>query len=76
MPLTEMIPGLSDAELASFRLNALRQIDMGGDRQAAAIDILPFIDEEIGARASRQPPPTTRRRRTKGDPPPADPTNS
>ncbi|WP_312163836.1 hypothetical protein [Phenylobacterium sp.] len=68
MPLNELIPGLTDAELASFRVNALRQIDLGGKRQAAAIDILPVIDEEIGVRAARQPPPAPRRRRAKAEP--------
>lgn len=72
MPLTELIPGLTDAELASFRANALRQIDLGGKRQAAAIEILPVIEEEIGVRASRQPPPAPKRRRAKAEPAPAE----
>lgn len=72
MPLTELIPGLTDAELASFRLNALHQIDIGGVRQAAAIDILPHIEEEIGVRAARQPPPAPRRKRAKAEPTPAE----
>lgn len=72
MPLTELIPGLTDAELASFRANALRQIDLGGKRQAAAIEILPLIEEEIGGRAARQPPPAPKRRRTKAEPAPVE----
>lgn len=66
MPLTEMIPTMSDADLASLKVNALRQIEVGTpQRKLAAEGLLPIIESELGAREAAKPPPTPKVRRKK-----------
>lgn len=64
MPLADLIPDMSDADLKVLRANALRLIDSGGPEQrASASDILPVIDGEVAVRLERQPPPPPKKTR-------------
>lgn len=64
MPLADLIPDMSDADLKVLRANALRLIDTGEPKQqASATDILPVIDSEVAARLERQPPPPPKKTR-------------
>ena len=64
MSLNDLIPTMNDADLATFRANAVRQMEVGdAKRQTAASEILPVIDEEIEARALRAPPVVAKTRR-------------
>lgn len=66
MPLTDMIPSMTDAELASLKVNALRQIDIGTpERKLAAEGLLPIIEGEMGAREAAKPPPAPKAPRKK-----------
>lgn len=52
-PLAEMIPAMSDADLATLRANAARLVESGdSNRVMAASDILPVIDSEVARRAA------------------------
>ncbi|HEV7351971.1 MAG TPA: hypothetical protein VGN74_02435 [Brevundimonas sp.] len=56
-PLAEMIPAMSDADLASLRVNARRLVEHGASSQVmAASDILPVIDTELARRAALPKP--------------------
>lgn len=50
--LAEKIPGMSDADLATLRINAGHLVEHGLPGQvAAASDIIPLIDIEVARRA-------------------------
>lgn len=58
MPLSDMIPTMSDADLKTLRANATRLQAHGvTTQQSAASEILPVIDAEIADRAARNPKP-------------------
>ena len=56
-PLAEMIPAMSDADLASLRVNAARLVEHGAAGQMlAASEIIPIIDTELARRAALPKP--------------------
>jgi hypothetical protein len=54
MTLSERIPNMTDAELASLHVNALRLSAGDGVRNRAAADLLPALEAEVSARKVRQ----------------------
>jgi hypothetical protein len=67
MTLTERIPSMTDAELASLYANAVRLCAGDGARKSQA-DLVPALEAEIGARKKVRPASTsasagTRKRR-------------
>jgi hypothetical protein len=56
MALADMIPTLTDAALASLRVNAQRLEAAGGRQQQQAIEALPLIEAELAVRLARKPP--------------------
>jgi hypothetical protein len=54
MTLAERIPNLTDAELASLHVNALRLSAGSGRRNREAADLLPALEAEVSARKLRR----------------------
>jgi hypothetical protein len=54
MTLAERIPHLTDAELASLHVNALRLSAGAGRRNREAADLLPALEAEVSARKLRR----------------------
>jgi hypothetical protein len=53
MTLTERIPNMTDAELASLHVNALRLSVGDSARNREAADLLPTLEAEVSARKAR-----------------------
>jgi hypothetical protein len=69
MAVADMIPQLSDAELASLKSNAVRQeASAEGARKAAAAELLPLIEAEIAARLETRPKPAPKVRAARAKP--------
>ena len=56
MAIQDLIPAMEDKDLATLRGNA-RRLEASGSakQQAAASELLPFIDAEIATRKARAP---------------------
>jgi hypothetical protein len=54
MTLAERIPDMTDAELASLHVNALRLSAGDSARNREAVDLLPAIEAEVSARKVRK----------------------
>ncbi len=56
MAIQDMIPSLSDQELANLQANARRLGDTGSPRQKAdAAALIPLIEAELAERVARKP---------------------
>jgi hypothetical protein len=54
MTLAERIPNMTDAELASLHVNALRLSAGDSSRNREAADLLPALEAEVSARKVRR----------------------
>lgn len=55
MTLADMIPQMSAADLGSLHANARRLSDSPGPQQAAAVALLPALEQEVAAREAATP---------------------
>ena len=66
MSISDMLPTMDDAALASLRANASRlEAGVEGARQKQAAVLLPLIDAELADRDSKKPPKPARVSRAK-----------
>lgn len=57
MAIADMIPTMSDIDLASLRVNAGRiEATAEGVKRQAAVDLIPLIEAEQAARLAAKPP--------------------